>query len=278
MDNGIHFISGLPRSGSTLLSAILRQNPQVHAHISSPVAHMFGSLQTALSGRSEYHSLISDKQRVAVLKGVFDNYYADIHPTKTVFDTNRSWSARLSSLLQLHPTAKVICCVRPLAWIVDSFERLVRESPLEPSKIYNYVPGGNVYTRCDLLNGHKGVIGLAYHSLKDAFFGPYYDRLLLVPYDVLTRAPQHAIDEIYQFVGLAPFRHDFENIAIDADEFDRQMGAPGLHKVKTRVTPPSRELSIPTDLIARFQQSQFWADANRNVRGVRVVEAPRTGG
>ena len=29
MDNGIHFISGLPRSGSTLLAAILRQNRQV---------------------------------------------------------------------------------------------------------------------------------------------------------------------------------------------------------------------------------------------------------
>ncbi|MGI4764644.1 MAG: sulfotransferase, partial [Janthinobacterium lividum] len=33
----MHFISGLPRSGSTLLAALLRQNPTVHAHISSPV-------------------------------------------------------------------------------------------------------------------------------------------------------------------------------------------------------------------------------------------------
>jgi sulfotransferase len=27
----MHFISGLPRSGSTLLAGILRQNPQFHA-------------------------------------------------------------------------------------------------------------------------------------------------------------------------------------------------------------------------------------------------------
>ncbi|MBD9680249.1 sulfotransferase, partial [Pseudomonas sp. PDM18] len=32
-----HFISGLPRSGSTLLSAILLQNPRFHAGMSSPV-------------------------------------------------------------------------------------------------------------------------------------------------------------------------------------------------------------------------------------------------
>ncbi|WP_442939260.1 sulfotransferase [Nostoc sp.] len=31
----IHFISGLPRSGSTLLGALLRQNPRFHASMSS---------------------------------------------------------------------------------------------------------------------------------------------------------------------------------------------------------------------------------------------------
>jgi hypothetical protein len=30
MQDGTHFISGLPRSGSTLLAAILRQNPRFH--------------------------------------------------------------------------------------------------------------------------------------------------------------------------------------------------------------------------------------------------------
>jgi len=34
----LHFISGLPRSGSTLLSAILRQNPRFYAGMTSPVA------------------------------------------------------------------------------------------------------------------------------------------------------------------------------------------------------------------------------------------------
>jgi len=32
-----YFISGLPRSGSTLLSGILKQNPDFYADISSPV-------------------------------------------------------------------------------------------------------------------------------------------------------------------------------------------------------------------------------------------------
>jgi len=41
MDNGIHFIAGLPRSGSTLLAGILRQNPRFHAAMTSPVGAMY---------------------------------------------------------------------------------------------------------------------------------------------------------------------------------------------------------------------------------------------
>ena len=40
----IHFISGLPRSGSTLLAALLRQNPRFQAGMSGPLAGLFGAL------------------------------------------------------------------------------------------------------------------------------------------------------------------------------------------------------------------------------------------
>ena len=43
-----HFISGLPRSGSTLLAGILRQNPRFHAHIESPVGRMVTELHRSM--------------------------------------------------------------------------------------------------------------------------------------------------------------------------------------------------------------------------------------
>jgi hypothetical protein len=53
MQNGIHFISGLPRSGSTLLAAILRQNPRFHAAMTSPVGSLYTALEAAMSRRNE---------------------------------------------------------------------------------------------------------------------------------------------------------------------------------------------------------------------------------
>lgn len=40
----IHFTSGLPRSGSTLLAALLRQTPGFAAGMSGPLAGLFGAL------------------------------------------------------------------------------------------------------------------------------------------------------------------------------------------------------------------------------------------
>ena len=53
MQNGIHFISGLPRSGSTLLAALLlTQNPALHAGITSPVGSLVTSPCCAASARA----------------------------------------------------------------------------------------------------------------------------------------------------------------------------------------------------------------------------------
>jgi sulfotransferase len=73
MDNGVHFISGLPRSGSTLLAAILRQNPRFHAGMTSPVGAMYMALEGTMSRRNETAVFIEEAQRRSVLKGLFAN-------------------------------------------------------------------------------------------------------------------------------------------------------------------------------------------------------------
>lgn len=76
-NNSVHFISGLPRSGSTLLSAILRQNPQFCARMSSPVASLLGSVLPKMSGKSEYASFFTDERRRRVLESLFNAYHYD---------------------------------------------------------------------------------------------------------------------------------------------------------------------------------------------------------
>ena len=272
MDKGIHFIAGLPRSGSTLLSALLRQNPQIHANITSPVGSIFISALHEMSEKNEGAVFINDARRREVLRGIVKGFYYDIHTEKTVFDTNRLWCSKLPTVSTLYPEAKIICCVRDVPWIYDSVERLIRRNALQPSKIFNFDATGTVYDRFDGLNRSTGLIGFAWTALRQAYFSEEASKMLLVTFDTLTQNPEKALEAIYRFVGMPAFKHDFNNIEFDATEFDQRLGTPGLHTVGKHVRKERRTQTIlPPELFQRVAGDNFCLDQSKNVFGAKVV-------
>ena len=109
--------------------------------------------------------------------------------------------------------------------------RLVRKNKFQPSGIFNFEPGGTVYSRVEELGAGTGLVGFAWNALREAFCGERSDKLLALTYETLTTRPDMAIEAVYDFIGEKRFAHDFDNVEFDADEFDRRLGTPGLHRV-----------------------------------------------
>ncbi len=271
MQNGLHFISGLPRSGSTLLAAILRQNPRFHAGMSSPVGSLFLALQGAMSRRNEAAVFIDDNQKRELLKGIFDSYYHAIHPQQIVFDTNRAWCSKLPTLVPLFPQAKVICCVRHVPWIMDSIERLIRENAFELSGIFGFESLNTVYTRVNRLAVSDGLVGFALDALREAFWSEHADRLILIGYEALTQKPEHTLRTLYEFLGEPWFEHDFDNVEFEAEQFDLALGTPNLHRVRRKVESIERQSVLPPELFNRFMNDAFWAVPELNTNNVPVL-------
>lgn len=266
-----HFISGLPRSGSTLLSAILSQNPRFQASMSGPVSGLISNLLNAMSGRNEFSVFIDDRQRERVLRGVFDNFYAD-SPAEVVFDTSRDWCARMPLLRALHPQGKVIACVRHMPWVIDSFEQLVRRNVLQPSSIFGYLAEGTVYSRAEGLARGEGMVGHAYNALREAYYGAEAPgSLMLLQYETLVAEPARAISAVYKFLDEPAFAHDFNNLSFDAQAFDLRAGTPGLHAVRSNVAAVQRPTLLPPDLFRRFEHDAFWRDPAQQRQGVAIV-------
>jgi sulfotransferase len=272
-----HFISGLPRSGSTLLSGILLQNPRFHAAMTSPVGSLCGAVLGQVSAGSEFAPVVGRDKRKALLRGLFDSYYADVDK-EVIFDTNRAWSARLPLVHDLFPQAKVIACVRNVAWIMDSFERMYRANPYEHTRLFGAAGArGTVYSRLDGLAQHDQTVGYAWSALREAFYGEHASSLLLIDYELLTRAPAKVLPLVYDFLGEPHFEHDFDNVEYDAEEFDQQLGAPGLHRVKRQVKFTPRPTVIPPDLFDKFNQMSFWNDTSGSAANVIAPQPAQQG-
>jgi sulfotransferase len=271
-----HFISGLPRSGSTLLAAILRQNPRFQAGMSSPVGSLATGLLAQVSAGSEFSAQISNEQRKRLLRGLFDNYYADQQGKEVIFDTNRLWCSKLPLVLDLFPNAKVIACVRNVAWVMDSIEKIVRANPYENTRLFGGAPRTTIYSRLELLAQHEQLVGFPWSALRDAFYSPEAKSLLLVDYDLLTMAPAKVLALIYEFLGETPFAHDFDNVDYEAPEFDLPLGVPTLHKVAPKVEHKARRTLLPPDLFEKYSQMSFWTNTNGSAAHVIAAPAEKT--
>lgn len=268
-----HFISGLPRSGSTLLAAILRQNPRFYAGMTSPVGGLFSNLVAAVSAGSEMSSMVSNQQRRRLSRGLFESYYAD-HDEELIFDTNRMWSASLAALHELFPNAKVLCCVRNVAWIMDSMEQQFRANAFENTRFFgDAAQRSTVFTRLEALANRNGLVGYAWSALNEALYGPHASKLLIIDYELLSVHPEQVLNLIYDFLGEEPFQHDFENVIYDAPAFDENLGASGLHKVRKKVEYKARRTILPPELFEQYSKLSFWQDLKGSAAKM-IVQQP----
>jgi sulfotransferase len=257
-----HFISGLPRAGSTLLAALLLQNPRFHSGMTSPVGTLFSNMLAQFSAGSEFGPVISHAQRRRLMLGLFKNYYADHADKAAIFDTNRMWCSKLSGVIDLFPNTKVIACVRNVAWVMDSIERLYRANPYENTKLFvDDVERNTVYSRVDTLAQRNRLVGFPWAALKEAYYSEHASSLLIVDYDILTQVPERVLRLIYEFIGEPWFEHDFEHVEYDAPAFDQALGLTGLHRVRPRVALEPRRTILPPDLFEQYAKLSFWQDS-----------------
>ncbi|MGB3533910.1 MAG: sulfotransferase [Microcoleaceae cyanobacterium] len=274
LENRIHFISGLPRSGSTLLAAILRQNPRFYGAMTSPVGGLVNRMLEAMSEDNEFSIFLSPEQKKNILLSLFSAYYqTQIEPDSVLFDTNRLWCSKLSLIHQLFPDAKIICCVRNIAWIMDSLERLVRQNAYEVSRLFNNRnETATVYSRTEALSQGNRLVGFAYNALKEAFYSEYAYKLLLIDYELLTTGPAQTLSLIYQFIEEKPFEHNFEQVQYEEPAFDQKLRTKGLHQVHRKVEFKPRKTILPPDLFERFSQLSFWTTTTESLAHVICVQ------
>ena len=255
MNKQYHFITGLPRSGSTLLTSILKQNPRFHASITDPLATLVkGVIESSQDGPG-MKSEVPIERRKNIVNGLFEGYYQDVDKP-VIFNTNRAWTYLTNVVKDLYPKSKFIVCVRDINWVLDSFELAHRRNPFSTNTVTGGL-SGSVYSRAELLMEEKGVVGFPYVGIKQAITGSEKSSLFILEYDKLTKEPEQMLKALYHFIDEPYFEHDFNNVEASWDEYDQEIGIK-LHDVRKRVEHRTRNYILPPDILNKYHDLEVW--------------------
>ena len=254
-----YFISGLPRSGSTLLSAILKQNPKFTANISDPLHDYTRNILQTTHASVGMEIAVPIEKRRELIKGLFDTFYKDSN--EVCFNTNRAWTSQTAMLKDLFPETKIIVCIRDIPWILDSFEQLNSKNPYSIKALYQHQDFQTVYQRSNSLmslDGAGGYVSGPLACLRQCVYSDEKNMLCVVDYDALAKRPKETMQTIYKFLGEEWFEHDFDNVEDSYEEFDESANITGLHTVKKRVEFKTRKPILPADLWQQYMLNSFW--------------------
>jgi sulfotransferase len=261
MEKTIHFVAGLPRSGSTLITNILKQNPKVHGESVSSLSSIFGSINASWSSMETNQEYNNTEAKVGVLKSVLQGYYSHIDKP-IIVDKDRGWIPLLPQVeATLDRKVKIVVCVRNPAEILTSFEKLRKENPMFFTKADSILrEGSNIASRAYFYAGPEGPMGLSHRNIKDAITMGYLDRFLFIDYNRFCNSPKSQTKRIYEFLELPKFEHDFEKIVQTEVYNDIAVGLPNLHKIKPtldRTTVNCVEY-LGLDIYEQYNREIFW--------------------
>ena len=265
MEKNYYFLSGLPRSGNTLLSALLNQNPEIYSSPISPVVTYMSELSKysfiEQSARNKEYSYRTDN----VLKEVINNFYSDVDK-KHIIDRERTWGLPDNlDLIKKHitPTPKIIFTVRDILEIIASFilldENFLKNEAFKKNHIsFSYRSALDV--ACDSYMSLDGKMDYALNALSSAFLPENKGMFHIVEYNDLVLNPEKTMKDIYNFLEIDAYEHNFNKIEKVETDDDLAIGLPkDLHSIRETLSKSLTNSDILSDYIRhKYSNMEFW--------------------
>ena len=246
-DKQFYFLAGLHRSGTTLLSVLLNQNPNIYSSGQSDLLESIDILERSLPNLEMFKAGADRYPYVNMIKGIGNSFYSHIDKP-IIVDKHMAWGGphnlQLTKFLTKEP--KILCPVRPILEILTSFVLLARETPgrnfidssLEQEDFWARMYRPIDDARCDWLMRPGGEIDNAILSVSQSIQHP--NEFHIIQYKDIVNEPQKVMDGVYKFFNLPPYEHFFDNLSNPFfNNDDAFYGMPNLHKIRPTVNNTS---------------------------------------
>lgn len=263
----IFYLSGFPRSGNTLLSSILSQNPNIQCTGKSILPDVFFRLNT-IKNIPAYKNFEDNESYENMMKNIRASYYEKWK--KPIIIERGDWITpyNINMLNHYHPNNKIIVLVRPVLDIIKSHLKLAKKySNYEFNDIYHQLDKSTIYTNreetiCDLVMKKNGYVDLIIASIYRLIKYEKTENLLFVEYDKLVDDTGNTLDKIYDFLDIDKYQHHFTNLdqfsVEDVSYNDSLIGA-NIHEIRTdKVEKDKTEIELSSYIVNKYSNLDFW--------------------
>lgn len=262
------FMAGLPRSGGTLLSSILNQNPEIYVSPQSTLPNTLGSTYNQYQSK-ENKDYDQFQNLYNVMETIIPTFYSG-NSEKYIIDRNFSWLDPHPYIIlenHLKNEIKVVCPVRDILGIFASWNRLCEKDKnnlYDKEILKNYKDKRPIADRradhfFNVGSSAKSGLEDSLKNLKRVLYPEFKDKIMLVEYDDLTLNTEDTISNIYNFLGIEKFAHNYSQIST-SDKYTDHWGIKDHHKVKPTIQREEYDYSkiFSKDTIKKYSGLEFW--------------------
>jgi len=238
----IIYLSGLPRSGSTLLSNILGMHKDIYATPSSPLCSIVQDMRKhwsddpfLLAQLDSNFDLVHKRLKRSMWS--FMQAWSDDNDKPIVVDKNRGWLFGLEWLRELDPNFKIIITLRDLRNVYTSIEKKHRKTLF--IDFPDHMEHNMVDVRANALFNDGGLVGSILKGIQNAKDIPnimshiYYWR-----YEDFLEKPQETTGHLFNYLDVKPQDIDFNNIVQSTNESDSYYRMKYSHKIDNTIQKP----------------------------------------
>ena len=238
MGKQYYFLAGLHRSGNTVLSSILNQHPDIYSSPLSPVSEYMWRTYTASNEIEAARSNMYPERSIKLLSRMLENYYEDVEKP-IVFDRDKNWAhpsnvQMMKECLDFKP--KIVFTTRPIIEVLASFIAIDISTVIRWMNKSSYKPDTSLSLNdnlCDYLMLGDSQLTRTLLALQSVDNSENTGMIHMVKYEDLLNTPQETMNEIYDFLEIEKFKHNFTNIHRIEEYNEAAIGLPkDMHKVR----------------------------------------------
>jgi len=227
----LFFLVAQPRSGNTLFTSIINQNPEIACTPNSITLEIMKDL-FLLKDTDVFQNYPDHKSLNNVLDSVYDSYYKD-WPQPIIIDRGPVTTPGNFQLMQKHfkRPFKCIVILRDLMDVLASYMKWYTENLDAFPNRFNLSTDEE---KLSMIMNKEGAVAKDLEAIKNSY--NYKDICHYIKYDDMVANPEKTFIDLYQFLGIKPFKHSFQDlkqVEVNGMKYDDTIVGKNMHNIRT---------------------------------------------